>query len=166
MRVEQITQMLAAYIQTKARCAAITVQIQELKAKMETEYSYRYVDEILRPAPMDGMPHGNMVGRTTETIAVRLADRKLSPQLAAMMEECANLYEERRHLRLQVDFVDAWLQALNEKERYVVEHHLVHGESWKETGIGYRRRFEEGVSKDTLRRIGQKALKKIVEAAS
>ena len=165
MQAERITELITQYKSNKGRLAYLCVQISDLEDRMQKEVAYRYVDEVLKPAVIDGMPHGNQVGRPTENIAVRLADQVPSASMREMQSEYAELCSERRKVEQSVRTVDAWMQALNDKQSWVLRMHMIENVSWRELTSAYHRHYGEWASKDTLKRIKQKALDKISEIA-
>lgn len=161
MSYAMILDMFAHYNLRKGQCALLRSQIAELESRMIEDQRWRYLDAVWKPVVMDDSPHGNEVSRTTENAAVRLADgvpgRELREMQAEYLELCAKLRDTERETRC----VEAWLQMMNDKQRFVVEAHLIQGVSWREMTVGYHRRFGEFVSKDTLKRLQRRALDQI-----
>lgn len=66
---------------------------------------------------------------------------------------------------IQWDIITGSLTVLNEKERFVIENHLINQKTWSKTAQLFDKQWgiEDGRSERTLMRIQQRALKKMAE---
>lgn len=163
MQADMVLNALASYSANKGRWAFLCSEIEALEEEMRIELAWRYEDAVLQPASIDGMPHGNQVSRTTENIAVRIADGVPTQAMRELQVKYLNLCVERREVERRVRQVDAWLQSLNDKQRWVIERQAIQGDSWRELSAAYRKRFGEFTSKDTLKRLKKRAVERIME---
>ena len=75
------------------------------------------------------------------------------------------LQEEYAERKKTVDYVGAWLEGLPERERWMVETQIMDGVVWREVVLQYQEKYGEYRSKDTLKRIRDKALDLIYDMA-
>lgn len=156
-----ILERFASYNVRKGQCALLRSQIAELESLMLEDQRWRYLDAVWKPVIMDDSPHGNQVSRTTENAAVRLADGVPTHDMRELQTKYLELNARLREADRAVRQVEAWLQMMNDKQRFVVEAHLIQGASWRELSAGYHQRFGEYVSRDTLKRIQRRAVDQI-----
>lgn len=66
---------------------------------------------------------------------------------------------------IQWDIITGSLTVLNDKERFVIENHLINQKTWSKTAQLFDKQWgiEDGRSERTLMRIQQRALKKMTE---
>ena len=80
-------------------------------------------------------------------------------------EEITEKKCELAQKRVTVIFVGAWLKALNEKERFVVEKQVIDKLFWRDVVRFYDRTFGDAYSKHGLKSIRDNALQKIYRIA-
>lgn len=158
MQLEQILEKLSAYQQNKGRLAVLEVQISEMKILIQNATGSLLSDLVLKSPEEENMPHGNLPTSQVENIACKLADGWVSAEIKEMEAELKWLVQEWEKLKIQVAYVDAWLRGLNEKQRFVIVRQVIMADSWREVVSGYRQKFGDSVSKETVKRIRIKAL--------
>ena len=82
-----------------------------------------------------------------------------------MQAELKETRQEHEQRYFTVLFVSAWLNGLPERERWIVEHQVIDGEYWKEVVCKFKTAFQEETSKDSLKRLKQRAMEKIYQMA-
>jgi hypothetical protein len=162
---DQVLSMLSEYMITKGRCAYMEAKISVLEMEIRSAYASLVTDQVLASSGQDGMPRGNEISRTVENLAIRLADGWVPDTLRDMNAELSELYRQRDILKNVLARVDAWLKGLTDRQRFVIEHQVIQNESWREVTNSFRQQFGESVSKDTLKRIKDRAVDTIISMA-
>ena len=119
----------------------------------------------VRPQQLSGMPHGTTVGNPTEKLGIMLASGWVPDDILEMQAELKETRQEHEQRYFTVLFVSAWLNGLPERERWIVEHQVIDGEYWKEVVCKFKTAFQEETSKDSLKRLKQRAMEKIYQMA-
>ena len=170
---EQIHAMLREYRARVGRCAHIDTEIRRLEGAIERERA-QFERDLAAPtvSRLDGMPRGGAGDSRTERIALSLADgsafagSEAQREVRRLESEIARLRRERAERQLGIEYVDSWLSGLPERERWVIERHLIDGEIWHDIITEFNARFTDAVSRDRLKRIQQRALEKIYAMAA
>lgn len=173
MTREQVDALLLGYHEMVGRCGHIGAEIASLEQKI-TGIREEFERDAAAPAisRIDGMPRGTTLSDPTQCIALKLADGEAYRQSDAYRRECAlrdeiaALERERAEKRLRIQYVDSWLSGLADRERWVIERHLIDGDIWHDIITPFNRRYDDDVTKDRLKRIQQKALEKIYGMAA
>ncbi|MBR2800340.1 MAG: hypothetical protein IKE04_05635 [Oscillospiraceae bacterium] len=163
MNREQIEAMIREYRANAGRVAHLETKIRVLEQELRMAMSHMIEDEIMPGHGLDGMPHGTDVSRQVEEIACRYADGLFPDDIRDMQAELIRLRKDRDACAARVSYVDAWLKALNDKQRWIIVHQMIDGETWREIAGRYSDRYGSSVSKDTLKRIRESALAGIME---
>ena len=166
MRTEKVDEMLKTYRFDVGRCGHLETEIRKLERAIAFHKGQLAEDaQAVNSQQISDMPRGTALGNPTERIGLMLASgwtpdyiREMEGELSALKSE----YEERYFTVL---FVSSWLKGLTERERWIIEHQIIDGEYWKDVIAGYRTEFSEDSSKDSLKRLKQRALGKIYEMA-
>lgn len=111
------------------------------------------------------MPRGTTVGNPTERTAVLLASGWVPDTVKEMQQELKTLQIEFAERNFTVLFVSSWLQGLAGRERWIIEHQVIDGETWRDIGTSFRIAFGEAMSKDSLKRLKWRALQKVYRMA-
>ena len=157
MQTEKIIELLEEYNRNRSRHAYLEVAILELSEQIDKAKSQLLVNEVMRSAEMDGMPKGNAVTSQVENLAVRIADGWTPDYIKEMEKEKAELIQEKESLRRKIAYVDAWLMALNDKQKWVIDQHIICGKSWAELIFLWQK--ENGAaSKATMKRLRDSAM--------
>ena len=157
---------LKSYADDKARSAHLEIEIAELTRRVNTAAAALASDEAgPRAQQITGMPHGTTVGNPTAQIAEKLASGWLPPEVKDMKRDLSVMQEEHARLSARVKFVEAWLEALTEREHWIILHQFVRQEYWRDVLNDYEARFGGYVAKDALKGLRAKALKRIYAIA-
>ena len=167
MLPEKADQMLRDYKVFLGRCKYLTTLIPELKAEAAAWKEHAADDLIGGGAQnLDGMPHGTTVGNPTERLGIMLADGYTPDGLKELEQQIADYEMELRDKLVTVHFVEAWLDGLTEKERWIVHRQVIEGAYWREIVVEYHRKYNEEYTREGLKRIRDGAIAKIHQMAS
>ena len=167
MMPERVDEMLAAYKECVGRCKYLKLQIELYTSDIER--LKREAAENLAYASGNGeqgMPRGSSVGNPTERMGIMLASGYEPPELTEKKSAMIAMQEEHREKMLVVHFVEAWLEGLTEKERWMITGKVFEGKTYRELIFDYRNRYGENCSRDKLRELRKAAMKKIYDMAS
>lgn len=157
--------MLRDYKRCTARRDYLMQAIEYLSKQIETEKGRAMTDEALHGIDMSGMPHGTMPGNPVESLVLRYASGYKPQYIQYMDADLQQMRDELAEVTTVCKCVEAWMQALNDKERKVVQAHIIHGLSWAEVLPLFRADYSYTSSRDGLRYIQRTALDKIYDAA-
>ena len=105
-------------------------------------------------------------GRQTCQQASLCVHSDVSAGLPKTMEaEMRKKQEEYSRRTTMMAYVESWLHVLNERERYVVKTQWLGGSTWRELISGFQEQFGDIYSLQGLRKIRNRAFKKICEIA-
>ena len=173
MTCAQVDSALREYRQLIGRCGHIDAEIARLELGIRREKA-AYERALAAPSVsrLTGMPRGGGTGSPTERAALTLAEGRAFWESEAggralrMQAQIDALRAEREERQLRARFVESWLSGLPERERWVIERHIIEGEIWHDIAPQFNARFMDDVSHDRLKRIQKKALEKIYAMAS
>ena len=167
MLPEKADQMLRDYKVFLGRCKYLTALICELKAEAAA-WRENLADELagVGAQNLDGMPHGTTVGNPTERLGIMLAEGFTPDGLKTLEEQIVDYQRELNEKSVTVHFVEAWLDGLTEKERWIVQMQVIEGAYWREIVMEYHRRYGEEYSREGLKKIRDAAVRKIHQMAS
>lgn len=166
MTREKVDEMLKAYRFEVGRCGHLETEIAQLKAAIARLMSSLTEDvSASKSQQISDMPHGSIVGSPTERIAIMLASGWVPDYIKEMQSELVELQEEYDSRHFTVLFVTSWLEGLTDRERWIIEHQVIDGEYWKDIVAKYQDTFSVETSKDSLKRLKQRALDKIYQMA-
>lgn len=166
MLPSKVDSMLKEYRLFVGRCGHLETEIASLEKQIQRERSQIAGDlASISPAPMNGMPHGSGITNPTEKSGLMLASGYTPPHIIEMEQALSKLRQEYNEKYSTVLFVEAWLKGLTEKERWLVEQQVIDAVFWKEIVVRFRTAFGEDCSKDSLKRLKQRALGKIYKMA-
>lgn len=166
MLPNKVDSMLKEYRFFVGRCGHLETEIANLEQQITYERS-QIAGDLASPtsAPVTGMPHGSKASNPTERTGLMLASGYTPPHIIEMEQALSKLRQEYNEKYSTVLFVGAWLKGLTEKERWIVEQQVIDAVFWKEIVIRFRTAFGEDCSKDSLKRLKQRALGKIYKMA-
>lgn len=167
MTHDKVNEMLKAYRFEVGRCGHLETEIEQLQKVISSSMSSLAEDvSAVRTQQITDMPHGTAVGNPTERIAIMLASGWVPDYITEMQTELGELKREYESRYYTVLFVSAWLKGLTERERWIVERQVINGEYWRDIIREYKVEFSEAAaSKDSLKRLKQKAMDKIYAMA-
>ena len=166
MMPDQVDEMLKGYRAAKGRSAHIDVEIDRLRDKLSRtiEADRRELADI-SAQQYSAMPHGSDIGNPTEQKGMRLANLPASPEAKNIKQRIHELGLTQERHRIVVMFVEAWLQGLTEKERWIIEKQTIDCMSWREVTHWFSSEFGYPAKPDTLKRIKRTAMEKIYAMA-
>ncbi len=166
MTVERVDEMLRSYRAEVGRCGHLQMEIDILKVEIERDKDSLAFD-LAGPGAqvITDMPRGTTVGNPTEKIGLMLAGGWMSDEIREKEAKLGELQAEYDERHKTVVFVESWLAGLPERERWMVETQVIDGVIWREIITQYPQRFGEFRSKDTLKRIRDKAMEMIYDMA-
>ena len=166
MSPERVNEMLKSYRFELGRCKHLETEIELLTRAIERSEACT-VSDLVGPGAqvITGMPRGTSVGNPTEKYGMMLADGWENADIADMKAERAALQKEYEERHKTVVYVESWLAGLNERERWMIEMQVIDSVIWREILNKYQQAFGEYRSKDTLKRIRDKALDTIYDIA-
>lgn len=164
MNSDQVDKMLKAYKECQARAKHLENMVAIAERQLPyLEQNAMYL-EALGAQQYDGMPHGNGVNSPVENLIIKFDDGYTPKYIKDLKQDYRQAHRELFEVRMVISFVDSWLVALTERERYVVQRHVIDAATWKEVLDEYEAKY--GIySKEGLRKLKKKALNKIYEAA-
>ncbi len=164
---EKADQMLKDYKVFLGRCKYLTTLIPELKA--EAVYWKKNMAEDISSVGsqnLDGMPHGTKIGNPTERFGIMLADGYTPDGLKRLEKTISDYEQELKEKSISVVFVEAWLDGLTEKERWIIQRQVIDGAYWREIITEYHQKYGEEYSREGLKKIRDGAMSKIHQMAS
>ena len=165
MTRDQVDETLKIYRATEARVAYLRSQLEILKEYLRENENSVVNDGVSLSQAITGMPHGSGVGDPVGNLALRIAMGKTSVFVMQVREEIEVVMRELRLKQYILDFADAWLKALNDREVKVVTLKMIDGMSWSEILTALNSGGGPRWSKHTIQRILDNGMGKIYEAA-
>lgn len=166
MTRECVDDLFRSYRFDVGRCGYLETEINRLTKEISRMMDSLAEDaSAIRPQQISDMPHGSGVGNPTERIALMLASGWVSDEIKAMQNELAVLQREHDVRSLGTRYVESWLSGLTVRERWILTHQVIDGEYWKEVIAKFKDDFGEDISKDSLKRLKQRALGKVYTMA-
>ena len=169
---EQVDALLRDYRDNIGRCGHLRVEIRRNELRIErARAEFRHDAAGPGVSRMTGMPRGTAPGDPTAALGLMLAGDEVpedSPQgreIARLRLEIARQTAELDMRQTQVDFVNCWLEGLTERERWVIERHIIDREIWYDVMLAFTRRYADDISKDRLKRLQARALERIYSIA-
>ena len=166
MRVDMVDRMLMDYRRCAARRDFLQVEITRAEEEMKRAEARLVEDSVLPGHGMD-VPLGTGTGDPTARMAVRF----LSGYRPAYMQEMAGDIRRLRDEMGECDWVcravNAWRGALSDRERLVIDKHVIGGESYNEVLEAFAKEYPGTAvtSRDGLRRLKNRAMEKVYAAA-
>lgn len=166
MTVETVEEMLKTYRFEVGRCGHLETEIALTEREIEVAKS-NLAGDLAGPGAqtITDMPRGTTVGNPTEKLGMMLASGYKSDEIRELEAKLGELTAEYNERKKTVDYVSSWLAGLPERERWMVEMQIIDGVIWREILSKYPERFGEYRSKDTLKRIRDRALDMIIDMA-
>lgn len=163
---QAVDEAVKSYARDKARAAHLEIEIAELERRIDLAVTALAGDEAGPKAQkISDMPHGTTVGNPTEQLAVKLASGWLPPEVRDMISEARALQDEYDKTSARVKFVEAWMGALSDRERWIITHQCIQQEYWRDILADYDKQFGGYVTKDGLKFLRGRAFKRIYLAA-
>lgn len=168
MQRDRIDTLLTEYRVNVARAEFLTIRVESLTALLsELRANAVYYATSTTPVySSDPKGAGGVPVSKVERLAMMLAEGRLPGELGDVEKELREAREELSYRRKDIALVDAWLNALQGRERYVLSAHVIDGQVWREVSKGFNERFGETYSRNGLRGILTKAQNKIYSIAN
>lgn len=163
---ESVDEMLSKYRLCKGKAAHLDIEIMILVKRISDLKRNADVDEAISCVKYDGMPHGSGVSDTTGRVAVKFADGYKPQYIMENEADLLNLVHEKEAAQACIMFVEAWLAALDDRERYIIEKKDCDGMTWQNIADGFGKQFGLTYSREGVKRIHLKAKRKIYLMAS
>lgn len=160
---DDIYRLLRAHKENVGRCAILRADIQYVENLSNIKSDALIEEMAFRSSSNSGMPSGTGISDPTSSIAVKVADRRA--QIARewgknLIDMETELYERLRDL----GYVDGWLSGLKEREKLVVEKHIIDGIVWDKIPDLIMASFPgDTYSLEGVRKIQKRAIKKILK---
>lgn len=165
MKKESVDTMMANYREYCARCEYLENDIKVTERFIETMKEGLVEDLISITACMTGMPHGSGISDPTGRVGDMIASGRATYLVEDVINEVAGMKEELAEKMVTVVFVNSWIRALDNKERFVIEQKMLGGLSWRQLTFTFKRQFGDTYSQQGLRRIRDAAMQKIYRIA-
>lgn len=166
MLPEHAENMLYSYRSNIGRCKYLRTLQQKLERELEVGRVLAAEDLVTCSGQaMDGMPRGTTVGTPTERMGLLLASGYEPAYLREVKDELASCAEELNRREREIMYVEAWLDGLTEKERWVIERVYFDRLTYAELTPRYIEIYGQWRSNDSLRRIKRRAKAKIFAMA-
>lgn len=166
MELERIQLMLKDYKACLGRCNHLKTEMNVLERQIEV-IKADTAETLASPKPrvLSDMPRGTTIGNPTEKYGGMLADGFKTDEQVLLEGKLAQITAEYNEKIATVEYVNSWMSGLSDRERVVIRSNMIEGDTWKDTVNSYNQRFGDTVSKDTLKRIKDRAMDKIIEMA-
>ena len=166
MSPDTVDEMLSKYRLCLGKSEHLRIEINILRKRVENLRDTAMTDTALTGLQYTGMPHGSGVSDVTGRVAVRFADGYKPQYVLENEQDLRNLEEEKSAADAVILFVGGWLNALNERERFVIEQKDCNGQTWAKVTDEFCKQFGMAYSKEGIKRIHDKAKRKIYLIAS
>ena len=165
MHPEDVKHYIKHYKECVVRCLHLKTEIDELKTILERIDKAKVADLISITQKWDIMPHGTGVGDPTGTAAEKICDGDRTLYAKQIEKEIENKKEELQKRTAMISYVDAWLQILSEREKFVIQSRCIDGILWGEVEEGFFQTFGLRYSQQGLKRILNRGIEKICAIA-
>ncbi|MBP5710022.1 MAG: hypothetical protein J6W84_03490 [Bacteroidales bacterium] len=164
MTAERIEEMLKTYRAEVGRCGHLQMEMELLRKEIEADKAF-LADDLAGPGAqfISDMPRGTAIGNPTEKLGIMLASGYISDEIREKEAKLGELQLEYNERHKTVVYVESWLAGLPERERWMIETQVIDGVIWREILTQYPEKFGEYRSKDTLKRIRDRALDMIYD---
>lgn len=167
MTNQAVDKMLRDYKHCLARRDYLRHAIEYLTRQKQAAQSRAMTDEALHGVAINGMPHSSSPGNPVESLVLRYASGYQPQYIIDMDADIERMKDELKEVETVCSCVTAWLMSLNDKEKILIQAHVIDGLSWAETLPIMQREYPGTyiASKNGLRDLQRRALEKIYEAA-
>ena len=165
MTPEKVLQMLKEYRECLGRAEYLAHALVEKRNERSAIMRTMVADEISISPVLSGMPHSSNIEDPTSKLAIKLADGYVPKEVRELDAEIRKLSREVTCKCNAIACVNAWLTGLNDKERWIIEKHVIDGAYWREIAYSYGERFGDMYTRDGLKKIKKAALSKIYRMA-
>ena len=166
MRADTVDRMLTDYRRCAARRDFLQVEITRAEEEMKRAEE-RLVEENVLPGRGLDVPPGTGVGDPTARMAVRFLSGYRPAYMQEMAGDIRRLKDEMGECDWVCRAVNAWRGALSDRERLVIDRHVIGGETYAETLEAMAAQFPAGgvTSVDGIKCLNRRAMERIYAAA-
>ena len=164
MTPETVLRMIRDYKACAAKAVQLEGEIEILKMQAEKAMENEMAESALHGANMDGMPHSTGPGDPTGSHVARFLDGYKPLYLRDLDADIEGREKRVRELRVVCRLVEGWMQVLPERERFVIQRHMILGDYWGEVIRLYSQRWGQ-IGKDALKKVQKQALERIYAVA-
>lgn len=165
MERARVDELLKNYHENMARCEYLTARVNELDVMRARAVRNVVAENVNTVQVLSDMPRGGKTSDPTARLGAILADGIIPDSVADIEAAILEAQAEIRERKRAVSYVNAWLNGLNERERYVIERKILQDEFWRCVVDGFNERFGEIYTKPSVRRIVKHGLEKIYRIA-
>jgi hypothetical protein len=165
MRQETIDAMLEHYREYVGRCGHLEVLIKNAERQLKVYRANPAAELVGSSGGMSGMPHGSSISDPTSRIGLALASGFVPADIKELEADLKSAKTELDEKLPTVIFVEAWLKGLTEKERWIIEAQVIDKMTWNNVIAQHQSKYSTQMSKDTLKRLKNRALAKIYQMA-
>lgn len=165
--IEKVDATLKAYKTDYGMYLHKSVEASRLNQRLARAH-HDLIDDLsaVQAQVITDMPRGgNKTNSKVEEAAVKVADGWMTEEMRELTKQVEVLNRELDRLQETVEYVQAWLAGLTEREKWIIVHQFINEETWDNVMSDYQRLFGRCLSKDTLKRLKARALERIYEAA-
>lgn len=138
----------------RTTCAKVEMLRNKIEG-IERDIALAEMGGLIQSPKMTGMPKGTGISKPTEKAALNI-------KATMHGEESLKVAEIQLNRELNTKrCVEILLSCLSDKERFVVENHLVAGLSWTEIGRDHEKEYRCFLARRTAQDLQAKALKKM-----
>ena len=160
MSPQNLLEKLKNYRTSWARRAYLQSQLQELEQLLKICQSEMINDQVSMSRAITGMPHGSGTGDPTGRLAMDIASGKVTDFVKQIQDEITHVQEELLKVAPDVHTVELILNALNDRERIVLEMKMIDDRPWAEILTRMNRQYNNSYSKRSLQRLLDRAMEK------
>lgn len=165
MQPNDVDKLLKEYRTNKARYETLILTAERTQRLLQAEADSALANDALHAQQYKDTPHGNKVSKPVEDLVLRYMDGYMPDTMRDWMAEGAAVQGELMELKTDIRYVDAWLGALNDRERIVITEAVINDRSMRELSLHSHKMFAYPLSADAIRGIKRSALKKIYDIA-
>ena len=165
MNSERVDAMLADYRRCEGRAAHLANELEMLEHLRDQQETYKVENAVNISPSLSGMPGSPGVSDKVGNLAIRFASGYQPKYITELNEDIERVRSELFEMERVISFVKGWLLVLSDRERFIIEEHVIKGRFWSEIIGEYEEKFGP-FSKDGMRKLKIRALEKIYETAS
>jgi len=155
----QIEHGLRTYREKSARLAVLQTRAAEIEREIIERRAMLDDPSGVTATVLDGMPRAHTVGSIVERQVIR-CDRD-TDEIRALQHELDRVQTEAFCVGQRVAEAEAWLSALDERERALVEAYYLDGLPWDMACAKYQQRYQAQISRSWAKHMRNKALEKM-----
>lgn len=165
LTVEQVNDMLYHYRENSARVALIDTELSNLRDLYDIMSKTMVEDSVSTTSVLTGMPRGTKTSDPTGRVGLDMAAGRIPSHMQDIAEDMRTLTMERRERSYPVDRVNALLQALNEKQEFILRRKAIDQMQWREIIYGYKKLFGIEYSRQGIKKIYKASLDRLYKVA-